>query len=142
MPAPLPYLLLPGTAREALEAYQRIFGGELTLHTYEQFERTDGPATAIAHGLLEGPVDLCAADAAEGEDALQVEGLLLALLGRRDPAVLRSWFVALSEGGEVLDPLQRRAWGASDGQVRDRFGVRWLVGFEHGVDPDGAARTD
>ena len=35
----------------------------------------------------------------------------------------------------MVDPLQRRAWGASDGQVRDRYGVLWLIGYEHGTDP-------
>jgi PhnB protein len=36
----------------------------------------------------------------------------------------------LSDGGRVVDDLQKRAWGASDGQVIDRFGVHWLIGFE------------
>jgi PhnB protein len=26
--------------------------------------------------------------------------------------------------------LQARPWGASDGQVIDRFGLHWLIGFE------------
>jgi PhnB protein len=29
-----------------------------------------------------------------------------------------------------VDALQARPWGASDGQVIDRYGVRWLIGFE------------
>ena len=38
--------------------------------------------------------------------------------------------VCLSDGGRVVDDLQRRPWGASDGRVIDRYGVPWLVGFE------------
>ena len=30
----------------------------------------------------------------------------------------------------VVADLERRPWGASDGQVVDRFGVHWLIGFE------------
>lgn len=142
MPAPTPYLLLPGTAREALELYQRIFGGELALATYGDLERTDGPSIAIAHGMLKGTVDLYASDAAEGEATLSTEGLMVALLGHADPTTLRTWFAALTEGGEVVDPLQRRPWGASDGQVRDRFGVLWLIGYEHGTGPDAAAHQE
>ncbi len=55
---------------------------------------------------------------------------MLSLLGTADPTTLRRWFSDLSEGGRVVDELQARGWGASDGQVIDRFGVHWLIGFE------------
>jgi PhnB protein len=55
---------------------------------------------------------------------------MLSLLGTAEPATLRQWFARLTEGGEVVDDLQHRAWGASDGQVIDRFGLHWLIGFE------------
>jgi len=141
MPAPALYLHLPGTASEALEFYQGVFGGETSAATFAEFERTDGPASAIAHGTLRGAVDLYVSDAGEQDEPFSARGLMVALLGTAEPTTLRTWFVALSEGGEVLDPLQRRAWGASDGQVRDRYGVRWLVGYEHGTDPSADATT-
>lgn len=50
MVAPTPYLALPGTAREALSFSHSVFGGELSLRTYDDFGRSDGPADAIAHG--------------------------------------------------------------------------------------------
>lgn len=137
MTSPHPYLLLPGTASEALEFYQRTFGGELVLHTFEEFGRTDGAADAIAHGMLRGPVTIYAADAAREETPLRTAGLMMTLLGAAETSVLRTWFAALAEGGEVIEPLARRAWNASDGQVRDRFGLHWLIGYEHG---DGEIR--
>ena len=131
MTALTPYLFLPGTAREALTFYGDVFGGTAQLHTFEEFSRTDGPASAVAHGyLLDGPVTLYAADVAGGEPPLRCEGLTLALLGTAAPAVLRTWFTRLSEGGRIVDDLQRRPWGATDGQVVDRYGLRWLIGFE------------
>jgi PhnB protein len=129
--APLPYLAFPGTAREALGFYRGVFGGDLALHTYEQFGRTDGPGTLIAHGVLTGPVSLAGSDAATGEESLHLEGVLLALLGTAPPDVLAGWFAGLAVDGVVLDPLEARPWGATDGRVRDRFGVSWLVGWEH-----------
>ena len=135
MPAPAPYLSFPGTARAALEFYAGVFGGEVIINTFEQFSRTDGPADAIAHGMLRGPVVLFASDAGEGETSLHVEGVLFSLLGRDEPAVLHRWFDGLAEGGEVLDPLAEKPWGASDGQVRDPFGLTWLIGYE----PSGAS---
>ena len=130
MTAPTPYLTFPGTAREALTFYRDVFGGELTLHTFADFGRDDGPADAVAHGILTGPVALFAADAAAGEGTVRIEGVLFSLLGTADPETLHAWFGRLSHGGTDIDPLQRRPWGASDGQVTDRFGVRWLIGYE------------
>lgn len=125
-----PNILLPGTAREALEHYHGVFGGELELHTYADFGRTDGPGDSIAHGMLTGPVSLFAADAGAADDAFSSTGLMFALLGAAEPSVLHEWVDALADGGRILDPLQMREWGASDGQVRDRYGVTWLIGYE------------
>jgi PhnB protein len=125
-----PYLSFPGTAREALTFYQEVFGGELVLNTLGDFGRDDGPAGAIAHGMLQGPVELFASDAAAGEPCLRLEGVMFALLGTADPATLEGWFAALSDRGVDIDPLQARPWGDHDGQVTDRFGVRWLIGYQ------------
>ena len=134
MTDPTPYLALPGTAREALTFYGEVFGCAVQLHTFEEFNRTDGPGAAVAHGYLtDGPVALFAADVAGDERPFHAEGLMLSLLGTAAPATLRTWFAALAEGGgRVVDDLQQRPWGASDGQVVDRFGVHWLIGFEGG----------
>jgi len=84
------------------------------------------------------PTAVCAAGAAAdvgadvgaGEAPFRSEGLMLALLGTAAPSTLRDWFSRLSEGGRVVDDLQTRPWGASDGQVIDRYGLHWLIGFE------------
>jgi PhnB protein len=110
--------------------YAGIFGGELSLHTYADFGRSDGPADAIAHGVLTGAVSLAGSDAAADEKTLRVEGLMLSLLGTAAPAVLHEWFDKLSAEGSVVDPLAPKPWGASDGQVIDRHGLHWLIGYE------------
>jgi PhnB protein len=131
MTDPKPYILLPGTAREALTFYGDVFGCVVQLHSFAEFNRADGPADAVAHGyLMRGPVALFAADVAGDERPLRSEGMMLSLLGTADPPTLRTWFSRLSEGGRVVDDLQKRPWGASDGQVIDRYGLHWLIGFE------------
>jgi len=128
---PTPYIFFGGTARQALTFYADVFGGAARLHTYGEFNRTDGPTDAIAHGyLVDAPVALFASDVAGDEPAFQAEGLMLSLLGTADAPTLRRWFARLSEDGRVLDDLRKRPWGAFDGQVVDRYGLRWLVGFE------------
>ena len=129
---PTPYVHFPGTAREALTFYAEVFGGSVGLHTFGEFGRTDGPSEAIAHGFLtEGPIRLYAADVSGGEPPVQCEGVMLALLGAAEPPRLEEWFARLSDGGRVVEDLQERPWGASDGQVIDRYGLHWLIGFEH-----------
>ena len=131
MTGPTPYLHLPGTAREALTSYGALFGCSVQVHTLAEFGRTDGPAEAVAHGWLsDGPVALFAADVTGDQRPFRSEGLMLSLLGTASPDTLRAWFAGLAEGGRVVDDLQQRPWGAFDGQVVDRFGLHWLIGFE------------
>lgn len=127
-----PYLQMAGTAREALTAYAALFGSDLQLHTFAEFGRDDGPTEAIAHGVLSGRVALSAADAATGEETFSSTGLFFSLLGTGSPEESHRWFDALAEGGTVIDPLQQRPWNGWDGQVRDRFGLTWLIGYELG----------
>ena len=131
MTAPTPYLHFKGNARDVLAFYGDVFGCAPQLFTFDEFNRTDGPADAIAHGsLVNGPVTLFASDATGDEPSFRCEGMMLSLLGTAAPSTLRKWFSSLSEGGRIVDDLQKRPWGASDGQVIDRFGVHWLIGFE------------
>ena len=116
---------------EALSFYGDVFGCGVQLHTFAEFNRSDGPPDAIAHGyLVDGPVALFAADSVGNEPSLRSEGMMLALLGTAAPPILRQWFSRLCDGGQVVDEFQARAWGASDGQVIDRYGLHWLIGFE------------
>lgn len=131
MTAPLIYVSFPGTARDALTFYAETFGGDLSLHTYQDFGRDDGDPGLIAHGVLTGVVSLAGSDAAAGEESMSIKGVMLSLLGTAEPAVLHEWFDKLAaDGGTVVDPLAPKPWGASDGQVRDRHGLHWLIGYE------------
>lgn len=125
-----PYLHFAGTARAALTFYSEVFGGELVLHSFADFGRDDGQQDAVAHGILTGPVELFGSDVAGDEEPLALRGILFSLLGTASPAELERWFAALAAGGEVIDPLTLTPWGDHDGQVRDRFGVTWLIGYQ------------
>lgn len=139
MTAPGIYVSFPGTAREALGFYAEIFGGRLSLHTNEEFGRTGGAPDAIAHGQLTGPVALAGSDTPAGGKSARFEGVMLSLLGAAEPAILHEWFNKLSSGGRVVDPLAPTPWGASDGQVIDRYGLHWLVGYQPGGDAPAAS---
>lgn len=126
----VPYLSFDDRAREALTFYRDVFGGDVEIHTYAEMGNEHGHPDAVAHGILSGRVALFASDVAGDDAPLAIAGLMFSLLGTADPATLATWFAALAEGGEVVDPLQERPWGAHDGRVTDRFGVPWLIGYE------------
>lgn len=129
MTAPTPYLLFPGNAAEALAHYRDVFGGELQTFDYRTMRRHDGPGDAVAHGELRGAVSLSGADAGADDDAVQMGGMFLALLGAADAETSTRWFEALAAGGRVVSPLTVRPWGDVDGSVVDRYGIRWLIGY-------------
>lgn len=129
MASPMIYVSFPGTAREALGFYADVFGGKLSLFTNKEFGN-GGPPDAIAHGELQGVVSVAGSDTSPGGKSVKFEGLMLSLLGTAEPEVLHGWFDQLAVGGRVEDPLAPKPWGASDGQVIDRFGLHWLIGYE------------
>ena len=57
-------------------------------------------------------------------------GVEFSLLGTTSPEELTAWFEALADGGEIVDALQQRPWDDYDGIVRDRYGIRWLIGYQ------------
>ena len=124
-----PYLTFNGNARQAMEAYQRIFGGNLTLSTFGEFGAPD-PATAdqIMHGQLEtnAGYTLMGADNPPGSEYNPGNTVTISLSGD-DTADLHAYWDALVADGTVTVPLQTQMWGDEFGQCVDRFGVGWLV---------------
>jgi len=49
-----PYLAFRDTAREAMEFYRTVFGGELTVSTFADFHASDDPAEQdkVMHSML------------------------------------------------------------------------------------------
>jgi len=124
-----PYLTFNGNAREAMEAYQRIFGGDLTLSTFGEFGAPD-PAMAdqIMHGQLETAAGytLMGADNPPGAEFRPGNTVTISLSGD-DAVQLHRYWDALTEDGTVTVPLEKQMWGDEFGQCVDRFGVGWLV---------------
>ncbi|CUR55824.1 conserved hypothetical protein [metagenome] len=124
-----PYLSFKDNARQAMEFYQSILGGELNLSTFGDFGNPD-PAVAdqVMHGQLETPAGytLMAADTPPENDYVAEANNAVSLSGD-DVDDLRGYFAGLSDGGTVLVPLEKQMWGDEFGMVTDKFGIRWLV---------------
>ena len=121
-----PYLSFDGTAREAMQFYQAVLGGDLDVMTFGQYGGS--PAEGVMHSHLRTPAgfNLMGADSPEGESTTVGTNVTLSLSG--DAAdVLGGYFEKLSEGGTITMPLEKQMWGDSFGMLIDKFGVRWMV---------------
>jgi PhnB protein len=123
-----PYLNFAGTARQAMEFYNEVFGGTLTMNTYGDFAPESPDANKIMHGHLETPSGfvLMGADAPPGTDLNPGDAITVCLSGD-DGDELRGYWEKLSDGGTVSVPLEKQMWGDEYGACVDRFGVPWML---------------
>jgi PhnB protein len=124
-----PYLNFSGNARQALEFYQGVFGGSMTLNPYGEFEGKDSPiADQVMHGQLETDLGftLMCADTPPGTE-LQAGNNVSVSLSGDDTEALRGYWQGLSEGGTVAVALEKQMWGDEFGMCIDRFGTQWMV---------------
>jgi len=125
-----PYLGFRGEAREAMDFYQSVFGGELTSTTYTEGGMSDDPEQAgkIMHAMLDaGPnLVIMGSDAPPGMPVDEGARITISLSGD-DEATLRGHWEGLVQGGSVTVPLERAPWGDSFGMCTDRYGIHWMV---------------
>jgi PhnB protein len=124
-----PYLNFNGNARQALEFYKTVFGGNLTLNTFAQFGAQDSPdADRIMHGRLETDAGytIMGADVTSEMEYHPMAGFAVSLSGD-DVDVLRDYWEKLSTSGTTTMPLEKQVWGDEFGMCVDKFGISWLV---------------
>ncbi|MGR2752878.1 VOC family protein [Agromyces arachidis] len=153
-----PYLSFRDEAREAMEFYQSIFGGDLTLSTFADFHANENPVEAdkIMHGhLVSGDLNLMGADTPNEMPFEAGTNFAISLSGGpEDEERLREYWDRLIEDGEVTLDLEDTPWGDIFGMVVDRYGVQWMIDIgrpeapaptapaedvDEGVDEDGGA---
>lgn len=122
-----PYLQFDGNAREAMTHYQSVFGGELELTTFGEFE-LEGPAEHIMHSSLSNDAGLAlmGSDTPPGDTYSPTGNVGISLFGNDDAQLRREW-EQLAEGATILMPLEKQMWGDVYGQCIDRFGIMWMV---------------
>jgi PhnB protein len=124
-----PYISFTDTARQAMEFYRGVFGGELALNTFGEAGGAEGPdADKVMHAQLETPAGytLMASDTPSGMDHTVGTNISVSLSGD-DADELRSYFAKLSDGGNVTMQLEKQMWGDEFGMCVDQFGIAWMV---------------
>ena len=124
-----PYLTFDGNARQAMEFYQSVLGGELKISTFGEFGNPD-PAVKdlVMHANLDTPrgYRLMASDTAPGMTLNPGNNVTVSLSGDPGEGLEEVW-EKLSDGGEVQVPFEKQMWGDTFGQCRDKFGIQWMV---------------
>lgn len=124
-----PYLSFPGTARQALEFYREVFGGELSVSTYGEYGTHEPDySDKVMHGRLVTPsgYTLMASDSPPGMTTTVGNNVVCSLSGD-DAEELRRYWDRLSSSGMVSVPLDKQVWGDEYGACVDQYGVEWMV---------------
>ncbi|MDX2137164.1 MAG: VOC family protein [Chloroflexota bacterium] len=139
------HLNFRGNARQALEFYQSVFGGNLSIMTYGDFGAPKD--TPIAEQVVWGQVaadsgfrvmayDVPMAEQSSQPDApltrrengmtLTRQPFFISLRGTDVDEVSELW-QKLSEGAAVIEPIAQSQWAPLFGMLTDRFGITWVV---------------
>jgi PhnB protein len=125
-----PYLSFKDNARQAMEFYQTVFSGTLSVDTFGQFHASEDPAEAekVMHAQLTAPngIVFMASDTPNSMEFKPGASISMSLSGD-DDATLSGYFQQLSDGGSVTMPLENAPWGDKFGACVDKFGVNWMV---------------
>ncbi len=124
-----PYLSFADNARQAMEFYKSVFGGELNVMPFAGGPMGQDPADAnkLMHARLEAPngMVLMASDTPASMGPTRPNGAI-SLSGDSEPELSGYW-QKLSAGAAISAPLAKAPWGDHFGMLTDRFGVSWMV---------------
>ncbi|WP_157964534.1 VOC family protein [Exiguobacterium flavidum] len=128
----IPFLMYKGNASEALSLYQSLFPN---CRLIERQTYADGKVPGNPSHILRASLEI------DGQliylsDSLQVKRddafvpVLVTMQCEAKEEVERL-FHALSEGGQIVMPLQDQFWNATHATVIDRFGITWQLFYPH-----------
>lgn len=139
------HLNFRGNARQALEFYQSVFGGDLVIATYADFGAPkDTPnADKVVWGQVaaDSGFRVMAYDVPSAEQSPQPsepstrrengvtftqEPFFISLRGESVDEISALW-EKLSEDATVVEPIAQSQWAPLFGMLTDRFNVTWVV---------------
>ena len=131
------YVNFAGNCAEAFRYYEKHLGAKVGMMMTHGQSPAGTPAKpewkdAVLHGRISlGGTELMAADIPHAEP---MRSAYLTLSMESDPEAERV-FSALADGGQILMPLEETFFASRFGQVRDRFGINWMILRERPMRP-------
>jgi PhnB protein len=126
-----PYLFFDGRCEEALDFYKKTLGAKVEMmmrwkDSPDKSMCSPNNENKVMHASVKvGDVSVMASDGrCEGKP--QFQGFALSLTTKTE-AEADKLFGALSDGGQVQQPLTKTFFSPKFGMVADKFGVGWMV---------------
>ena len=135
-----PYLLLDGTAAEALAFYADVFdaAGSLDIMKYGEMPEDMGGVPEGAENLVaNGNIKVGENEIHMSDRVAQWHGDYTGISGNtiqislEDVDAAQKYFDALSVGGTVTMAPAQTFWSPLFGTLTDKFGVEWMVNVTH-----------
>jgi PhnB protein len=128
------YLTFSGNCREAMEFYKECLGGELVLQTIGESPMADKMPQqmkdCILHSTLtKGALVLMGSDMVS-EKGLTKGNAVSLCLNCSDEEEIKRCYENLSKNGEATHPLETTFWGATFGDLIDKYGNHWLLHYD------------
>jgi PhnB protein len=123
------YVNFGGTCAEAFRFYEQHLGAKLGMmmthgQAPDQTRVRPELKDAVLHARLSiGGTELMGADVPSAEP---MRSAYLSLLVQNDAEAERI-FAALADGGKVFMPMEETFFATRFGQLRDRFGINWMI---------------
>ncbi len=131
------FINFDGNCREATEYYAKVFQSEVQgLMTYGQLPPnedeplSDEDKDRVLYSVV--PIFGCNVMFCDVPSSMPLTkgDNLNPTLGTDDKEEIRRVFTELSEGGEVLMPLEKTFWSELYGMVQDKYGIIWQLSFD------------
>lgn len=128
------YLTFSGNCREAMNFYKDCLGGELTLQTIGESPLADKMPPqmkeCILHAtLIKDSLVLLGSDMVGEKGLIRGNSVSLAINCSSEDEI-QNFYEKLSAGGSKDHALEESFWGATFGDLTDKYGNHWLLNFE------------
>lgn len=129
------YLNFRNESKEVIAFYEEVFGMKVDAISYykdipgEEIPEQNKELIMNSQMKIHG-VDVMISDTTDQFEVNKGNNVSLIVL-LDDLAVAQQQFDALSVGGVVTMPLEQTFWGATYGQVTDRFGTQWMFNVDN-----------
>jgi PhnB protein len=123
------YVNFAGQCAEAFRFYEKHLGGTLgMMMTHGQAPDQSNVSPEMKDAVLHARISLAGTEllGADIPSAQPMRSAYLSL-GVDSDAEAERVFSALSEGGEVFMPMQETFFASRFAQLRDRFGINWMI---------------
>jgi len=129
-----PYFIFNGEAREAITFYANALGithGKINTYGDSPMPHEPHQKDWVIHVelLFKGKTLAMFADSAD--TPLRANPNIHISLNYSDLEEMKVAFERLAEGGKITMPLEKQFWNATYGQLVDRFGLHWMMNFDH-----------